>query len=90
VLLAPGDDSNDETEAVDEDEEEEEEEDATMDEEAGAEEEDGKSEVDDTEMDMLRAKRPKLKEIGECYERVQFVNEAQRYSIKCKTVFHYY
>jgi hypothetical protein len=59
VLLAPGDDSNDETEAVDEDEEEEE--DATMDEEAGAEEEDGESEVDDTEMELPSAKRPKLR-----------------------------
>jgi hypothetical protein len=57
VLLAPGDDSNDEMEAVDEEEDD----DATMDEEAGAEEEDGESEVDDTEIDMPSAKRPKLK-----------------------------
>jgi hypothetical protein len=57
VLLAPGDDSNDDMEAVDEDEEEEEEEeDATMDEEAGAEEEDGESEVEDTQMDMPSSK----------------------------------
>lgn len=63
VLLAPGDDSDDEMEAVDEEDGEEEEDDVTMDEEAGqeAEEEDGESEVDDAESDMPSAKRPKLK-----------------------------
>jgi hypothetical protein len=57
VLLAPGNDSNDDMEAVNEDEEEEEEEeDTTMDEEAGAEEEDGESEIDDTQMGMPSSK----------------------------------